>query len=187
LCNSARHAIKTCAKIFVCLYQLTITDSFRRLPLDVVPKVIRFLLYTQKKLEDKNYTKIIVFDETAVWFDAVGSTTVDRVGVEDVPIASTGHVTVGLAYCQDGSKLKPHIVFKNICRKEENSDTTEESDVNNKPSTSTGFSLPLITLNEESQEESEEEADEDEDDKIEVVIPIKNNNKRKHSLGMTGP
>ena len=98
------------------------------MPLDVVPKVIRFLLYTQKKLEDKNYTKIIVFDETAVWFDAVGSTTVDRVGVEDVPIASTGHVTVGLGNCQDGSKLKPHIVFKNICRKEENSDTTEESD-----------------------------------------------------------
>ena len=65
---------------------MTITDSFRRLPLDVVPKVIRFLLYTQKKLEDKNYTKIIAFDETAVWFDAVGSTTVDRVGVEDVPI-----------------------------------------------------------------------------------------------------
>ena len=63
--------------------------------------------------------------------------------------------------------------------------------VNNKPSTSTGFSLPLITLNEESQEESqeesEEEADEDEDDKVEVVIPIKNNNKIKQSLGMTGP
>ena len=48
-------------------------------------------LYT-KKLEEKNYTKIIAFDETAVWFDAVGSTTVDRVGVENVPIASTGHV-----------------------------------------------------------------------------------------------
>ena len=59
--------------------------------------------------------------------------------------------------------------------------------VNNKPSISTGFSLPLITLNEESQEESQEEADEDEDDKVEVVIPIKNNNKRKRSLGMTGP
>ena len=55
--------------------------------------------------------------------------------------------------------------------------------VNNKPSTSTGFSLPLIKLNEEIQEET----DKDEGDKVEVVIPIKNNNKRKRSLGMTGP
>ena len=29
------------------------------------------LLSQLKKLEDKNYTKIIAFDETAVWFDAV--------------------------------------------------------------------------------------------------------------------
>ena len=53
------------------------------------------------------------------------------------------------------------------------------SAVNKKPSTSTSFSLPLITLNEESQEESQKESDEDEDDKVvEVVIPIKNNNKQ---------
>ena len=70
--------------------------------MDVVPKVIRILLYSQKKLELKNYTKKIAFDETAVWFDAVGSTTVDKGRVEDVPLTYTGHdkqnVTVGLAY-----------------------------------------------------------------------------------------
>ena len=52
--------------------------------MDVVTKVIRILPYSQKKLEEKNYTKIIAFDETAVWFDAVGSTTVEKAGVEDV-------------------------------------------------------------------------------------------------------
>ena len=94
---------------------------------------------------------------------------------------------VRLLFAQELWMLKyEEIDLKNLCRKE-NSDTTEESDeeeeetdeaslmmeeamelddlevdiapmaVNNKPSTSTGFQLPLITLNEESQEEADED------------------------------
>ena len=80
--------------------------------------------------------------------------------------------------------------------------------VENPSSTSIGeFSLPLITLNEESQEEteesqeeteeSEEEAEESEEEagdskKVDdepnlVPVPTRNNNKRKRSLGLTGP
>ena len=108
------------------------------------------------------------------------------------------------------------IDFKNLCRKvdgEENSDSDEDdmeeeevdeddeasmmmdelvdleidiAPITVEPSTSAvhEFSLPLITLNEESQEESQEEAE------IEPTlepVPTRNNNKRKRSLGMTGP
>ena len=49
---------------------------------------------------------------------------IERVGAEDIELASTGHdkqnVSVGLAYCQDGTKLKPMIVFKGKgCTKED--------------------------------------------------------------------
>ena len=48
----------------------------------------------------------------------------EKVGKEDVALASTGHdkqnITVGLAYCSDGTKLKPMIVFKGKgCTKED--------------------------------------------------------------------
>ena len=62
------------------------TTQSQRVPVDVIPKVVRFLLYTKKKFAEKRYTKIIAFDETAVWFDAVGATTVDSVGVQDVTL-----------------------------------------------------------------------------------------------------
>ncbi|XP_059360635.1 uncharacterized protein LOC132098591 [Carassius carassius] len=55
-------------------------------------------------------------DETAVWFDMVGSTTVDARGARSVPLKTTGHeksrLTVVLAAKADGTKLKPYIVFK---------------------------------------------------------------------------
>ena len=67
-------------------------------------------------LEEIKYQKVIAYDETACWFDAVGDTTVDKVGAKDVTMASTGHekvnVTVGLAYASDRSKLVPSIGFK---------------------------------------------------------------------------
>ena len=72
--------------------------------------------------------------------------------------------------------------------------------VENQSSTSIGeFSLPLITLNEESQEETEESQEEAEesDEVVEKskeeaedepnLVPTRNNNKRKRTLGMTGP
>jgi hypothetical protein len=53
--------------------------------------IFRFLLYTKATLEKTKYQKVHAFDETSVWFDSVGDTTVDKIGVEDVCLASTGH------------------------------------------------------------------------------------------------
>ena len=59
-------------------------------------------------------------DETAVWFDMVGSTTVETRGVRSVPLKTTGHekshLTVVLAAKADGTKLKPFVVFKGVVR-----------------------------------------------------------------------
>ena len=55
-------------------------------------------------------------DETAVWFDMVGSTTVDARGARSVPLKTIGHekshLTVVLAAKADGTKMKPYVVFK---------------------------------------------------------------------------
>ena len=92
------------------------TTQTQRLPADYIPKIQRFLLYCKDKLETTSYSSIIAYDETAVWYDSVGNTTIEKVGKEDIALASTGHdkqnITVGLAYTSDGTKLKPMIVFK---------------------------------------------------------------------------
>ena len=60
-------------------------------------------------------SSIIAADETSVWLDAVGGTTVDVVGKKEIAIATTGHdksrVTVMLAACADGTKKKPAILI----------------------------------------------------------------------------
>ena len=63
---------------------------------------------------------IIAMDETAVWFDMLSSTTVDKRGAKSVALKTTGHekshLTVILAAKADGTKLKPYIVFKGAVR-----------------------------------------------------------------------
>ncbi|MEL7309314.1 MAG: hypothetical protein AAGK05_16610, partial [Pseudomonadota bacterium] len=50
-----------------------------------------------------------------MWIEPVGSTSIDKKGVRDVPIKSTGHekvrITVILTARGDGSKLKPYIII----------------------------------------------------------------------------
>lgn len=54
-------------------------------------------------------------DETAVWFDMVGESTVAAKGTKSVPLKSTGHeklrFTVILTANGAGAKLKPYVVF----------------------------------------------------------------------------
>lgn len=55
-------------------------------------------------------------DETAVWLDMPGETTIETVGVKSVPLKTTGHekerVTVCLTAMADGRKLPPLLIFK---------------------------------------------------------------------------
>ena len=57
-------------------------------------------------------------DETPLWLDMPGDTTVTRSGERTVSIRTTGHdkgrFTVTLAAMADGRKLKPFVVFKGV-------------------------------------------------------------------------
>ena len=58
-------------------------------------------------------------DETPLWMDMPGETTVERPGKRSVPMHTTGHekarFTDVLAKMANGKKLKPFVVFKGIC------------------------------------------------------------------------
>ena len=55
-------------------------------------------------------------DETAIWADMPGNTTVEKIGATSVPLLTTGHekerIVVCLSALACGKKLKPFIVFK---------------------------------------------------------------------------
>lgn len=94
------------------------TSISQKLPEDYIPRIFSFFDHT-KNLRKKNKYKIsdiIGCDETPVWFEGIGSTTIDKSGVNDVSILSTGHdkmrCTVMLSAKADGTKLKPFVVFK---------------------------------------------------------------------------
>ena len=57
-------------------------------------------------------------DETPLWLDIPGETTVTHTGERSVPVRTTGHeknrFTVVLAAMADGRKLKPYVVFKGV-------------------------------------------------------------------------
>ena len=132
-------------------YNLTIrkkTTQTQRLPSDYIPKVQRFLLYAKDKLENNQYSQIIAYDETAVWYDSVGNTTIEKIGKEDVALASTGHdkqnITVGLAYCSDGTKLKPMVVFKGKGCTQEDKILKSRKDINVVYSDNGWFNADLI-------------------------------------------
>ena len=63
-------------------------------------------------------TAIGNMDETPLWMDMPGDTTIARTGVKSVPLLTSGHkknrFTVCLAAMADGTKLKPFVVFKGV-------------------------------------------------------------------------
>ena len=94
------------------------TTLAQKLPELIIPKLENFILYVRSLRIKKSYLPddIIAMDETAVWLDMPGETTVDLVGVKSVPIRTTGHeknrITVCLAAKASGRKLQPLVVFK---------------------------------------------------------------------------
>ena len=68
---------------------------------------------TEKSYHEEN---IWAFDETAVWFDSVGNTTIQKVGSKEVEMFTTGHdkqnITVGLCASSAGKKKLPYIIFR---------------------------------------------------------------------------
>lgn len=96
------------------------TSVSQRLPADLIPKVSNFIMTTRKLRHVNKYSLSNVenMDETPLWYDMPGETTVTHRGQRSVPIRTTGHdkgrFTVVLSAMADGRKLKPYVVFKGV-------------------------------------------------------------------------
>ena len=69
------------------------TTVSKRLPRELVPKVIGFIMHLRRILLRKNIplSAIGYMDETPCWMNMPGETTVERAGVRSVPLRTTGH------------------------------------------------------------------------------------------------
>ena len=92
-------------------------------PEKLIEKMMSFILFMQRARKNSNAgpAEIYAMDETAVWFDMVGASTVAANGAKSIPLKSTGHdklrFTVILTVNGAGVKLKPHVVFFGGIRK----------------------------------------------------------------------
>ena len=94
------------------------TTQGQKIPLHYMQKLKNFIYYI-RSLRIKNFygmADMYAMDETAVWLDMPGSTTVSGIGESSVPICTTGHeksrITVCLTAKANGTKLPPMIIFK---------------------------------------------------------------------------
>ncbi|CAJ1059666.1 Pogo transposable element with KRAB domain [Xyrichtys novacula] len=100
---------------FTCRRRITIAQKDTK---EFTEKLVKFVNFSSRMIERMKILErdIIAMDETAVWFDMVGSTTVETRGTRSVPVKTTGHekshLTVVLAAKADRTKLKPYVVFK---------------------------------------------------------------------------
>ena len=92
----------------------------QRLPRDLVPKVVSFVINVRRHMQRQNYLLSCIgnMDETPLWMDMPGDTTVERQGTKFVPVRTRGHekvrFTIVLAAMASGKKLKPFVVFKGV-------------------------------------------------------------------------
>jgi transposase-like protein len=96
------------------------TTVGQHLPNQMIPKVAQFVMNIRKLAIQHCYSLRAIgnMDETPVWLDMPGDTTITRVGSQSVPVRTTGHekarFTVVLAAMADGTKLKPFVIFKGV-------------------------------------------------------------------------
>ena len=94
------------------------THISQRLPKDVEDRITNFFIFLRKYFANYGITEanIVASDQTPIWFDNCGSSTIEVEGSKSVSLKSTGHekmnFTVMLSACADGSKKRLFIVFK---------------------------------------------------------------------------
>ena len=94
------------------------TTLAQRLPDDYEEKIVRFHRYIIDLRNEHSYPLHLIanMDETPLTFDMPPNRTINNVGEKTIKIRTTGNeknrVTVVLACCGDGSKLKPMVIFK---------------------------------------------------------------------------
>ena len=102
-------------------------------PVDIVNKVLRFLIYFQKLCEQYPTAAIWGCDETPVFFYQVHNSTFEKVGAKEIKMKSTGGdkkmVTCVLLASSDGQKAKPTVVFMGKGKSKEDKELALRTDI----------------------------------------------------------
>ena len=91
-------------------------------PQQLINRLVLYVIHAGRMQMRCNFkaSQIYAMDETPVWQDMIGTTTVSKVGSQDVVLKSTGHEKARVLVCltarADGTKLKLFIVFKGAKR-----------------------------------------------------------------------
>ena len=91
-------------------------------PQQLINRLVSYVIHARRMQMRCNFkaSQMYAMDETPVWQDMVVTTTVSKVGSQDVVLKSTGHEKARVSVCltarADGTKLKPFIVFKGAKR-----------------------------------------------------------------------
>ena len=91
-------------------------------PSHLVSKLVGYEMHVRRLSINCNYApgSIIAMDETGVWSDMVGNTTINSTGAKDVALKSNGNKKVRVSVCltakADGMKMNPFIIFKGAKR-----------------------------------------------------------------------
>ena len=94
------------------------TTLAQRLPADYEEKIVRFHRFIIDRRKEHSYPLHLIanMDETPLTFDMPPNRTINNMGEKTIKIRTTGNeknrVTVVLACCGDGSKIKPMVIFK---------------------------------------------------------------------------
>ena len=94
------------------------TTTGQTLPSQLSLKVVSFIKFCENMRIQHQIQRSSIgnMDETAIWADMPGNTSIDSRGVKSVPILTTGNekyrATVCLTAMADGCKLSPLIVLK---------------------------------------------------------------------------
>ena len=60
-------------------------------PNDLIPKCQRFVLHMKKVFEENNFSKVVAMDETPLFADNMGKTTLANKGAKEVRMTTTGN------------------------------------------------------------------------------------------------
>lgn len=94
------------------------TTVSQRLPRELARRISNHLRTVRNLRKARNYSadQIAVVDETGLWVDMPGNSTLEEVGSRTVAIKTTGHekarFTVVLGARADGSRMHPLVIFK---------------------------------------------------------------------------
>lgn len=101
------------------------THIAQKLPAELDEKRQNFWSFIIRMRRLRNYDLSMIgnMDETPIWIDMPGASTLDSVGSKTVSVKTTGHeksrITVMLSAMADGTKLPPMVLLKGVRRPKE--------------------------------------------------------------------